>query len=164
MGLCTNISAPVCNCTDKSDSCGDVAHSSADDIMDAGEGPWLRSRSRRVYTRDNSSNRQYGGGDATVRSMSLSVHRDRTDIMGRRAQYGPLDFHTAPAGALARTGQDRAVLMMKMWSLMSSDVGLTYYGQTVCMVQSCFTSTDTISSLGRGAQVGHLDFHTAPEL
>ena len=32
------------------------------------------------------------------------------------------------------------------------------------MVQCCFTSTETISSLGQEAQDGHLDFHTAPEL
>ena len=30
------------------------------------------------------------------------------------------------------------------------------------MVQYCFTSTET--TLGRKAQVGHLDSHTAPEL
>ena len=28
----------------------------------------------------------------------------------------------------------------------------------------CFTSTETIYLLGTGAQDGHLDFHTAPEL
>ena len=32
------------------------------------------------------------------------------------------------------------------------------------LVESCFTSTDTIGLLGTGAQDGHLDFHTAPEL
>ena len=28
----------------------------------------------------------------------------------------------------------------------------------------CFTSTETVGLLGTGAQDGHLDFHTAPEL
>ena len=28
----------------------------------------------------------------------------------------------------------------------------------------CFTSTETVGVLGTGAQDGHLDFHTAPEL
>ena len=32
------------------------------------------------------------------------------------------------------------------------------------MVESCFTATETVGLLGTGAQDGHLDFHTAPEL
>ena len=32
------------------------------------------------------------------------------------------------------------------------------------MVQCCFTSTEYVGLLGTGAQDGHLDFHTAPEL
>ena len=32
------------------------------------------------------------------------------------------------------------------------------------MVECCFTSTETVGLLGTGAQDGHLDFHTAPEL
>ena len=28
----------------------------------------------------------------------------------------------------------------------------------------CFTSTETVGLLGTGAQDGHFDFHTAPEL
>ena len=32
------------------------------------------------------------------------------------------------------------------------------------LVQCCFTSTETVGLLGTGAQDGHLDFHTAPEL
>ena len=32
------------------------------------------------------------------------------------------------------------------------------------MRKCCFTSTETVDLLGTGAQVGHLDFHTAPEL
>ena len=31
-------------------------------------------------------------------------------------------------------------------------------------VECCFTSTETVGLLGTGAQDGHLDFHTAPEL
>ena len=31
------------------------------------------------------------------------------------------------------------------------------------MMKCCFTSTETVG-LGTGAQDGHLDFHTAPEL
>ena len=33
-----------------------------------------------------------------------------------------------------------------------------------CMVECCFTSTETVGLLGTGAQDGHLVFHTAPEL
>ena len=32
------------------------------------------------------------------------------------------------------------------------------------MVECCFTSTETVGLLGTGAQGGHLDFHTPPEL
>ena len=32
------------------------------------------------------------------------------------------------------------------------------------LVECCFTSTETVGLLGTGAQDGHLDFHTAPEL
>ena len=31
-------------------------------------------------------------------------------------------------------------------------------------LKCCFTSTETVGSLGTGAQDVHLDFHTAPEL
>ena len=32
------------------------------------------------------------------------------------------------------------------------------------LLKCCFTSTETVSLLGTGAQDVHLDFHTAPEL
>jgi len=32
------------------------------------------------------------------------------------------------------------------------------------MAECCFTSIETIGLLGMGAQDGHLDFHTAPEI
>ena len=32
------------------------------------------------------------------------------------------------------------------------------------VVECCFASTETVGLLGTGAQDGHLDFHTAPEL
>ena len=35
---------------------------------------------------------------------------------------------------------------------------------TVLLLKCCFTSTETVGLLGTGAQDGHLDFHTAPEL
>ena len=44
------------------------------------------------------------------------------------------------------------------------DILGTNCDQCVCMVQRCFTSTETIRIIGRGAQDGHLDFHTALEL
>ena len=31
-------------------------------------------------------------------------------------------------------------------------------------LKCCFTSTETVGLLGTGAQDGHLDFHTGPEL
>ena len=48
---------------------------------------------------------------------------------------------------------------------MLADILGTNCDQCVSMVQYCFTSTETVrGSLGRKAQDGHLDFHTAPEL
>ena len=35
---------------------------------------------------------------------------------------------------------------------------------TSSLVECCFTSTETVGLLGTGAQDGHLDFHTVPEL
>ena len=32
------------------------------------------------------------------------------------------------------------------------------------LVECCFTSAETVGLLGTGAQHGHLDFHTVPEL
>ena len=33
-----------------------------------------------------------------------------------------------------------------------------------CLVECCFTSTETVGLLGTGAHDVHIDFHTAPEL
>ena len=69
---------------------------------------------------------------------------------------------------LNKTDSDDHQMMMMMWSLMSSDVGLTYWGQTVTNACVWFSVAlrpqKPYGSLGRGAQDGHLDFHTAPEL
>ena len=34
----------------------------------------------------------------------------------------------------------------------------------ILVVECCFTSTETVGLIGTGAQDGHFDFHTAPEL
>ena len=39
-----------------------------------------------------------------------------------------------------------------------------FFSTNMMMLKCCFTSTETVGSLGTGAQDGHLDFHTAPEL
>ena len=39
-----------------------------------------------------------------------------------------------------------------------------YYRLIIFLVECCFTSTETVSLTGTGAQDGCLDFHTAPEL
>ena len=36
--------------------------------------------------------------------------------------------------------------------------------ETDTLVECCFTATETVGLLGTGAQDGHLDFHTVPEL
>ena len=40
----------------------------------------------------------------------------------------------------------------------------TTVAQDLGLVECCFTSAETVGLLGTGAQNGHLDFHTAPEL
>ena len=46
------------------------------------------------------------------------------------------------------------MMMMMTWSLMSSDVGVDILGtecdQCVCMVQCCFTSTETVRLIRTG--------------
>ena len=39
-----------------------------------------------------------------------------------------------------------------------------YIGPVIWLVECCFTSTETVGLLGTGAQDGHLDFDTAPDL
>ena len=34
----------------------------------------------------------------------------------------------------------------------------------IMLAECCFTSTETVGLLGTGAQYGHLDFYTVPEL
>ena len=46
----------------------------------------------------------------------------------------------------------------------SRPVTLTARKERFGWLKCCFTSTDTVGLLGTGAQDGHLDFHTAPEL
>ena len=50
----------------------------------------------------------------------------------------------------------------------ASVVGQCFYCKLhlllLLLLRCCFTSTETVGSLGTGAQDGHLDFHTAPEL
>ena len=72
--------------------------------------------------------------------------------------------HPRSATAGVRLGQPRMV-----WSLMSTDIGWHhYYGQTVTNACARFDVAlrpqKPYGSLGRGAQDGRLDFHTAPEL
>ena len=79
-------------------------------------------------------------------------------------------MNSAPPVAHFRRRNDSAVLVMMMitCSLMYSDVGLTYWGQTVTNACAWFSVAlhpqKPYGSLGRGAQDGHLDFHSAPEL
>ena len=56
------------------------------------------------------------------------------------------------------------VFLLNVLGSVSVDILGTSWDQCVSMVQYCFTSTETISSLGRKAQDDHLDFYTAPEL
>ena len=40
----------------------------------------------------------------------------------------------------------------------------TFKQSLMLLLKCCFTSTETVGLLGTGAQDGHFDFHTAPEL
>ena len=41
---------------------------------------------------------------------------------------------------------------------------MTRRTRLLLLLKCCFTSTEIVGLLGAGAQDGHLDFHTAPEL
>ena len=49
-------------------------------------------------------------------------------------------------------------------SILQTDIWLGVKHQVGWLTECCFTSTKTVGLLGTGAQDGHLDFHTAPEL
>ena len=66
--------------------------------------------------------------------MLLYDHRDCTDYLGRGAQDGHLDFHTAP----------ELCTLLRFFKF--------------------YDHRDCTDYLGRGVRDGHLDFHTAPEL
>ena len=80
-------------------------------------------------------------------------------LLGTGAQDGHLDFHTAPE--LSVTVNDNVELNVLGCRV---DILGTNCDQCRSMVQCCFTSTETVGLLGTGAQDGHLDFHTVPEL
>ena len=60
------------------------------------------------------------------------------------------------------------LMMVMMWGLISLDVGLAYKGQAETNAEAWFNIAlrprKPEGSLGRTAQDGHLDSHTAPEL
>ena len=101
--------------------------------------------------------------------MLLYVHRDNKDCLGRGAQDGHLDFHTAPVALRPQR---------------PSGTGSPGRPPRLSHSSCCFTSTETIRNWEPrtatstftqilllyvhrdhqelGAQDGHLDFHTAP--
>ena len=88
-----------------------------------------------------------------VSSLSLSLSLSLSRGVGARAGWG-LVFC-----ALMMTDVVLNVLGCRV------DILGTNCDQSLIMVQYCFTSTETIRLIsGRGAQDGHLDFHTAPQL
>ena len=97
-------------------------------------------------------------------SMSLYVRRDRTDYLGRGAQDGHVDFHTAPE--LCKFEFNVALRPQRPYGLFGT-VTLTFTQLLSSMNSSSmllYVHTDHKDYLGRGAQDGHLDFHRAPEL
>ena len=58
-------------------------------------------------------------------------------------------------GALLRSDKEGLGSVGQRWRQCSS---------SACLVECCFTSTETVGLVGTGAQDGHLNFHTAPEL
>ena len=49
-------------------------------------------------------------------------------------------------------------------ALIAADLNAGVIPVVFVVAECCFTSTETVGLLGTGAQDGHLDFHTAPDL
>ena len=58
----------------------------------------------------------------------------------------------------------RAEELHDWWDLNTQLSDLQSIMLTITMLKCCLTSTETVGLLGTGAQDGHLDFHTPPEL
>ena len=83
-------------------------------------------------------------------------------LLGRTAQDGHLDSHTAPELRTRFHDDDDEVLLNVL------RCQLTYLGQVVTNAEAWFNNflrpRKPEGSLGRTAQDGHLDSHTTPEL
>ena len=88
--------------------------------------------------------------------------------------FSLLDFHTAPEFDLCKVVLYLQIAATHTISVTCRITEPTTRGDvelqviTTRMIRSwlkcCFTSTETVGLLGTGAQDGHLDFHSAPEL
>ena len=71
---------------------------------------------------------------------------------------------------LIRDGEPRTAtstftqLLSSVMMMMFVELNVLGRRLTYKLVECCFTATETVGLLGTGAQDGHLDFHTAPEL
>ena len=102
-------------------------------------------------------------------SWVLLVSTETVGLFGMGAQDGHLDFHTAPELC--------HIITLIITYTPCDPVGVHSLAYIHTYIHTCklylcdplvvehyFTSTETVGLLGTGAQDGHPDFHTAPEV
>ena len=74
-------------------------------------------------------------------------------------------FHSVCSWVLLVTGSTLCQKWVAVWLLCNLfQCHCMQWQSLVELVECCFMSTETVGLLGTGAQDGHLNFHTAPEL
>ena len=100
--------------------------------------------------------------------MMLYVHRNRKIYQGRGK--GTDSESPGPPQRPYRLLRDRREPLVVHLDLFCTSFELCQNSVSFMLLnvhswlKCCFTSTETVGLLGTGAQDGHLDFHTAPEL
>ena len=101
-------------------------------------------------------------GIARSLHTALPSSKDSTGNTVRRVSSWPCRPTTAGPPRRAGSSADVDVELNVLGC--RADILWTNCDQCVSMVQCRFASTETIRLIRTGAQDGHLDFHTAPEL
>ena len=98
------------------------------------------------------------GSGQSMRGYILACSRHQRENICQRMGYEQRDFYYCASSTVPHHGY---ILWVDVRVFQSRDsIGCDLFLLLTC----CFTSTETVGLLGTGAQDGHLDFHTSPEL
>ena len=76
-----------------------------------------------------------------------------------------LNYFIPPSHGQPHTAFGVFISLSGGWMLLRKELIMVEDSPRITMLMKCyFTSTEIVGLLGTGAQDGHLDFHTAPEL